>query len=167
MSTTPTITLHPRQPSPPSNPNPLPPLLHTPFGLAILELQGTINFTFPSSPSPSDDADADADPDKPAIPPNQIGHLIFPEYNPDALDPSSTAWMKRVYMHVGEHQRLMGEVKKLVKPLAVVRGRGRGRGRGKDDGAEVEGGVEELEVVDLVRFKIVFAQRPEPVTTVS
>ncbi|KAK4455662.1 chromosome transmission fidelity protein 8 [Podospora aff. communis PSN243] len=157
---TPTITLHPRQPNPPPSSNPFPPLLHTPFGLALLELQGTINFPAPSSPSPDNnsDNDDDDDPSRPQIPANQIGHLIFPEYNPDALDPSSTAWMKRVYMYVGEHQRLMGEVKKLPKPLAVV------RGRRKEEGAMEDEGVEELEVVDLVRYKIVFAQRPEPVT---
>ncbi|KAK0651425.1 chromosome transmission fidelity protein 8 [Cercophora newfieldiana] len=159
MSTT--ITLHPRQPLPPTpKTNPLPPLLQTPFGLVLLELQGTINF-----PSPSD-ADPDSPTDEthqPKIPPNQIGHLTFPEYNPDALDPTSTAWMRRVYMYVGEHQRLMGEVKKLGKPVAVVRGRGKGAGMGSEE----EEGVEELEVVDLVRYKIVFAQRPEPVTAVG
>jgi chromosome transmission fidelity protein 8 len=155
---TPTITLHPRQPIPPPPSNPLPPLLHTPFGLALLELQGTINFPTPSSPPPDDDDNDNPDPDRTQIPPNQIGHLVFPEYNPDALDPSSTAWMKRVYMCVGEHQRLMGEVKKLAKPVAVV------RGRDKEEGQMEDEGVEELEVVDLVRYKIVFAQRPEPVT---
>lgn len=89
-----------------------------------------------------------------------IGRVTFPDYRPDSIsfDPASAAWMKRVYMYVGEHQRLLGEVKKLPKALGVV------RRRGGIQGEEDEKGVEQLEVVEVVKYKIVFAQRPEPVT---
>ena len=100
--------------------------------------------------------------------------------------------MKRVYLYVGRHQRLTGEVKRLGKPLAVLRKRGtRGEGGGgggeeedekekeekeADEGA-MEGGdegttgegrgsgmaEEALEVVEVVQFKILFTSRPEPV----
>ncbi|KAB5585959.1 putative sister chromatid cohesion protein Ctf8 [Coniochaeta sp. 2T2.1] len=143
-STTPTpaVTLHTSLP--PTTPQtPLPPLLHTPAGLAILELQGTINVPDPDSFS--------------SVP---IGRLDFPAYNPNALDPTSTAWMKQVYMYVGQHQRLTGEVKKLPRALAVVRRRGEG-GERERAGEEEE---EELEVVDVVKYKLVFSSRPEPVT---
>lgn len=141
---TPSVTLH-LKPSPTTtptttttHPNPLPQLLQTPSGLALLELQGTFNTPAPDS---SDDAVA-------------IGRLDFPDYRPDSItfDPSSTAWMKRVYMYVGQHQRLTGEVKKLPKALGVVRRR--------------EGGEDELEIVEIVKHKIVFSSRPEPVGTV-
>ncbi|KAK1761410.1 chromosome transmission fidelity protein 8 [Echria macrotheca] len=163
MTTIPLI----RSPPPPSSQtttttkNPLPPLLRTPSGLAILELQGTINF-----PPPSDSSDTTI----------KIGRLIFPEYDPDQDGESEGGWMKRVYMYVGEHQRLMGEVRKLPRPFGVVssssssrRGEGEGDGGdGKGDGDGPDGrGVEVLEVVEVVRYKLVFGSRPEPVTGTS
>ncbi|KAJ4407482.1 hypothetical protein N0V82_009904 [Gnomoniopsis sp. IMI 355080] len=136
-TTTPGATLHPRTPctTSPSN-NPLPTLLHTPAGIALLELQGTINLP---------------DPDEAF----NIGRVDFPDYRPDAItfDPASTAWMRRVYLFVGQHQRLTGEVKKLPRAVAVVKRR---------DG-EGEEGKYELEVVEIVKYKIVFSSRPEPV----
>lgn len=56
-------------------------------------------------------------------------------------------------MYVGQHQRLTGEVKKLPRALGVVRRR------------EGAGGEDELEIVEVVRYKIVFSSRPEPVGT--
>lgn len=128
----PTIPLHlpPTDPPNPSAPNPLPQLLHTPTGLAILEIQGTINLPSPTPNSP-------------------IGRLVFPDYSPDA-PADDNAWMKRVHLYVGLHQRLTGEVKRLPRAVAVIRKR--------DDGAE-----DELEVVELVYWKVLFSSRPEPV----
>lgn len=71
--------------------------------------------------------------------------------------------MKRVYLYVGENQRMVGECKGLGRPFAVVRR----REVGGDEvmGGEEEGvGVgEELEIVEVVKYKIVFSGRPEPV----
>lgn len=148
------VTLHPSTTSPPTATtpgNPLPQLLQTPSGLALLELQGIINL-------PTADGDeASSQQQQQPIP---IGRLDFPEYRPDSItfDASSTAWMRRVYMYVGQHQRLTGEVKKLPRAVGVVRRRQRGEGP-EDDGPE------ELEVVEIVKYKIVFSSRPEPVGT--
>lgn len=60
--------------------------------------------------------------------------------------------MKRVFLFVGKHQRLHGEVKKLPKALAVM--------RRKQSGDE---NCEELEIVEIVKHKIIFSHRPEPV----
>lgn len=139
MASTVSLTKLPPPSHPP--PTPLPKLIQTPSGLALLELQGSINLP--------DDSET-----------VQIGSIEFPEYREDALDPTSTAWMKRVYLYVGQHQRLTGEVKKLPRPVAVIRRKGGGDGDGE------EGGKEELEVVEIVRFKLVFGSRPEPVTSV-
>ncbi|ROW00519.1 hypothetical protein VSDG_03258 [Cytospora chrysosperma] len=132
------------------HPSPLPQLLQTPSGLALLELQGTFN-----TPPPDSDGDGPGG----TVP---IGRLDFPDYRPDsvAFDASSTAWMRRVYMYVGQHQRLTGEVKKLPRALGVVRRREAAAG-------EEEGGGDgdELEIVEIVRHKIVFSSRPEPVGT--
>jgi chromosome transmission fidelity protein 8 len=143
-----------------SSPNPLPQLLQTPSGLAILEIQGTVNLpdllshqTSPSSPN--------------EIP---IGRLVFPFY--DAKQPDGGAnWMKKVWLYVGKHQRLTGEVKKLPKALAVIRKR---RGESEGDEMAVDGDVraggegegrQDLEVVEIVKYKILFSLRPEPVGT--
>jgi len=106
--------------------SPLPPLFSTPGGLALLELQATIH----------------GQPDMP------VAKLQFPLLDPSS--PDDAAWMKKVYLYVGAHQRLTGEVKKLPKPLGVVRRKEQGVG-------------EQLECIDIVKYKIVFTQRPEPV----
>ncbi|RYO80711.1 hypothetical protein DL766_002936 [Monosporascus sp. MC13-8B] len=149
-----TVKLHPQRASGEGvADNPLPQLVRTPSGLAILELQGTINLpeTDPESEGKSE-----------AIP---IGRISFPDYNPEFQDPSSTSWMKRVHLYVGQHQRLTGEAKKLPKALAVIRKRA-------PDGEDVdmadstsETTMDELEVVEIVKYKLVFSHRPEPVGT--
>ncbi|KAF2017092.1 hypothetical protein BU24DRAFT_366636 [Aaosphaeria arxii CBS 175.79] len=139
----PTIPLHLPDRTTSSQDNPLPPLLHTPSGLAILELQGTIHF-----PTPVPDAQ----------PSTLVGNIVFPHYKPDA-DPKDTKWMKRVYFYIGKNQRMAGECKKLAKPFAVVRKRGTSGGAGGGEGEDVdmeggEGGREELEIAEIVRYKI-------------
>lgn len=138
-------------PAAPTQSNPLPQLLQTPSGLALLELQGTINL-------PAADGDEGSQQQQQHVP---IGRLDFPDYRPDsiAFDASSTAWMKRVYMYVGQHQRLTGEVKKLPRAVGVVRRRQQSGAGDQDDRPE------ELEVVEVVKYKIVFSSRPEPVGT--
>lgn len=79
--------------------------------------------------------------------------MVFPHYTPGISDPNGGAWMKRVYFYIGKHQRMTGEIKKLAKPLAVLR---KAEGEGKEDG--------EVEVVEIVRYKILFGSRPEPVS---
>lgn len=83
---------------------------------------------------------------------------MFPDYS-DLIDPESTKWMKRVYLYAGRYQRMTGEVKKLAKPLAVIQRRERStteNGNGEQD---------ELEIVEIIKYKIIFASRPEPVGT--
>lgn len=125
--------------------NPLPQLLHTPSGLAILELQGTINF--PSTSTSEEDSTS-----TPSSSATEVGRLVFPHYTPGISDPNGGAWMKRVYFYIGKHQRMTGEIKKLAKTLAVLR-----KAEGKEEGA--------VEVVEIVRYKILFGSRPEPVSS--
>jgi chromosome transmission fidelity protein 8 len=159
------IPLHTKSTSlePDNATNPLPTLLQTPSGLALLEIQGDINL--PSH----DDEDAITSTENNGISTAQetpIGRLIFPDY--DAAHPASMAWMKRVYMYVGKHQRLTGEVKKLPKAIAVIRKRP-GTGQDGEEMEIVEGdgseSKEELEIVEIIKFKIIFSARPEPVGT--
>ncbi|KAK6844835.1 chromosome transmission fidelity protein 8 [Apiospora arundinis] len=140
--------------------NPLPPLIQTPSGLALLELQGTINL--PYHVGAEDDNN-----NAPEIP---IGRVWFPDYNANALDPTSTAWMKRVHMYIGQHQRMTGEVKKLPRAMAVIRKRAANADADTEmtDGApskEPSSSAEDLEIVEIIKYKLVFSSRPEPVGT--
>ncbi|KAJ4356110.1 uncharacterized protein N0V89_004138 [Didymosphaeria variabile] len=146
----PIIPLHPRSLAPASaasDSNPLPPLLRTPSGLALLELQGDIRFPPAAAQSST-----------------QVGKLVFPLYNPDLNAEDDTKWMKRVYFYVGKNQRMAGEVKRLGKPFAVIRKRETPNVEDvvMGDGEAVNAG-EELEIVEIVKYKILFAMRPEPV----
>ncbi|KAL6717378.1 hypothetical protein ACLMJK_005293 [Lecanora helva] len=136
----PTIPLHltPKDITKPTN-NPLPQLLQTPTGLAILEIQGTINL-------PPAEASSESTP---------VGRLVFPDHSPDAPE-SDVSWMKRVHLYVGLHQRLTGEVKKLPNPIAVIR---------KRELPPSGDGADEVEIMDIVYWKVVFSHRPEPVGT--
>ena len=138
--------------------NPLPGLLHTPAGLALLEIQGTINL-----PARNEQDSSSSDPNG-SVGSNEtlIGRLMFPDYHPDTQASGSTAWMKRVYLYVGKNQRLTGEVKKLPRAIAVIR-----RRRTEDSSVGVKDQPEELEVVEIVKWKILFSQRPEPVGTIE
>jgi chromosome transmission fidelity protein 8 len=140
--------------------NPLPQLLRTPSGLALLEIQGTLHISTPNLTSDENDL---------ASTETAVGRLVFPHYNPISPNPEDQSWMKRAYLYVGKHQRLTGEVKKLPKAIAILRKR---EERLVDkmelddeqilsERAELSG--EQLEVVEIVKYKILFASRPEPV----
>ncbi|KAL9043497.1 MAG: hypothetical protein Q9214_003318, partial [Letrouitia sp. 1 TL-2023] len=112
--------------------NPLPRLLHTPSGLALLEIQGTINMP---AFAPSNESDTSSPSSVP------LGRLVFPDYSPTDL---SEAWMKCVHLYVGRHQRMTGEVKKLPNPMAVLR-------RVAKNAAGSEN--EELEIGEIIYYK--------------
>lgn len=128
--------------------NPLPTILRTPSGLSLLEIQGTIH-TPPLRPEASKTAlSIDNCPITP------VGRLVFPNYS-EAISETGVR-TKTVHLYVGLHQRLTGEVKKLANPLAVIR-------RRAEDAKTEEAGGDELEIVDLVYYKMIFSSRPEPV----
>ncbi|KAI0974884.1 putative sister chromatid cohesion protein Ctf8 [Xylaria arbuscula] len=150
------VTLHPR-PTTVESPsaNALPQLIQTPAGLAILELQGTINL-----PQSDDNGGEIGDSEL------EIGRISFPDYHPDAPDASSTAWMKRVHLYVGQHQRLTGEVKKLSRAMAIIRKK---HTPGPDPdmaNPSPEDAKDDLEIVEIVKYKLMFSHRPEPVGSV-
>ncbi|KAI1132205.1 putative sister chromatid cohesion protein Ctf8 [Nemania abortiva] len=151
----PSVTLHPRTAvAEAPSPNPLPELIQTPSGLAILELQGTINL-----PQVYEDGGEIGHREL------QIGRITFPDYHPETQDASSTAWMKRVHLYIGQHQRLTGEMKKLPRAMAVIR-----KKSGSDQDVEMadssESVKEDLEIVEIVKYKLMFSHRPEPVGSV-
>ncbi|KAF4459562.1 chromosome transmission fidelity 8 [Fusarium albosuccineum] len=131
-----------------TKPSPLPQLLQTPSGLALLELQGVVNMP--------QGADGEL------LGNVEIGRIDFPDYLPDA---EGSAWMKRVHLYVGQHQRLTGEVKKLPRAIAVVQRRENKVITGSGGDSEEQG--DNLEVVEIVKYKLMFSNRPEPVGTAN
>ncbi|KEF55312.1 uncharacterized protein A1O9_08966 [Exophiala aquamarina CBS 119918] len=129
-----------------STSNPLPQLLQTPSGLAIVEIQGTIHgpHTLPSD-SPSSNSTVTT----------RLGRLEFPLY--DTQDKSDGKWMKKVYLYIGKHQRLTGEAKKLAKPLGVIQ---KANSAISDSAMDMNS---HLELVEVVKYKLLFSGRPEPV----
>ncbi|CAK4032265.1 related to sister chromatid cohesion Ctf8 [Lecanosticta acicola] len=139
----PSVPLHPpivEQRKGSDTDNALPPLLHTPSGLAMIELQGSVL-----------SEDEHIENVSTAL---RLGKLVFPE--------EDGVWDgKKVFLFVGSspertHQRMAGEVKKLVKPVAVLR-----RRTTNDDRAS-SGTGDEVEIAEVVRHKIIFSHRPEP-----
>ncbi|KAF2966537.1 hypothetical protein GQX73_g7068 [Xylaria multiplex] len=150
------VTLHLRSaiPEAPSS-NPLPQLIQTPSGLALLELQGTINL-----PQLDDDGGEIGNREI------EIGRISFPDYHPETQDASSTAWMKRVHLYVGQHQRLTGELKKLPRAVAIIRKRHRSALDAEMADSSSETVKEDLELIEIVKHKLIFSHRPEPVGNV-
>lgn len=133
--------------------SPLPQLIQTPSGLAILELQGTINLPTQFDQNGSEVAGHGL----------QIGRISFPDYHPETQDASSTTWMKRVHLYVGQHQRLTGEIKKLPKPLAVIRKKSRSERDVDMADVPAEAAKDDLEIIEIIKHKLMFSHRPEPV----
>ncbi|KYK61206.1 Chromosome transmission fidelity protein 8 [Drechmeria coniospora] len=140
------VKLYPQSKPEQTASNPLPKLLQTPGGLALLEMQGTLNLPTDSEGEALKDV--------------EIGRLEFPDYD-SVVDGS--AWMKRVQLYIGQHQRLTGEVKKLPRSIAVVRKR-ENRWLENSAGRYQEQG-DNVEVVEIVKYKLTFSNRPEPVNT--
>lgn len=169
----PTITLSPpsTRPTTDISSNPLPNLLQTPSGLAIIEMQGTINLPQNALDRIDADLEAGGHSDTKAQFETSIGRLIFPDYHPGETPADDKSWMKRVYLYVGQNQRMTGEVKAIPKPLAVLRRRQ--ADKSMDDGDEdgdvqmnekSEKDADELEIVDIIKYRIYFKLRPEPVS---
>ncbi|KAK4634518.1 hypothetical protein CLAFUR4_01868 [Fulvia fulva] len=120
--------------------NPLPAVLQTPSGLAMIEFQGSVL---------TENADAGMV--------LELGNLVFPPAEDDE-DEDGDWDGKRVFLFIGKHQRMAGEVKKLAKPVAVI------RRRPVDANANSSiPGSEDVEIAEIIYYRILFAHRPEPV----
>lgn len=116
-------------------------IISTPFGLCIIEIQGELNV--PLLPPSSEGIDpeflelfAKVNNMEIAV---KFGALEF-----DERDPS------KVVMFVGKSQRLLGTVETLREPLGVL----------KVPNEKVN---DSMEIVDIIKKKIIFRQRPLPI----
>ncbi|KAL9592020.1 MAG: hypothetical protein Q9179_007141, partial [Wetmoreana sp. 5 TL-2023] len=104
-------------------------------------------------PSLSDEAPDSSDASLSAT---TVGRIVFPDYDPDDVT-ESTSWMKRVHLYVGRHQHLTGELRKLPNPLAVIRRRPQA-----SRNASTPSETEQLEIAEVIYYKLLFSSRPEP-----
>lgn len=126
--------------------NLIPSLLQTPAGLAIIEIQGTIHL-----PSSDDHSDI------------EVGRLEFPLYDRAAHSDKEGPWMKKAHLYIGKHQVLNGEVKKLSKPLAVISKTLDNEFENPDTPPENDLQCDQLNILSVIYYKIIFSSRPEPV----
>lgn len=109
-----------------------PPVISTPYGLCMLEIQGQLNLPHVALDHTHDTVDVDG---HQAV---RFGRLQFDDEQPS-----------KVVLYIGNSQRLMGLVVDLPVPLGVVR--------------IPTGGEQLAEMVDIVRKKLLFKERPLPV----
>lgn len=135
-------------------------LITTPYGLALLEIQGELNLPHTKPDIPLNQLlPLDQEKMKNFITVDDIydavkfGHLQFDEK--DDL---------RVTLFIGKSQRLIGNVAKLDVPLGVLKvplKQEARNGHGDVDMDEEE--EQEIQMVDIVRAKMIFKQRPLPI----
>lgn len=122
--------------------NRLPPVLRTPSGTIMMDIQGVINLG--ESPLITGELDVGVDKSsKEHKGPVRIGQFDYPD---DAKDGSQVSLM------IGNNQKLWGTLQKLKVPLAVL-----------DMTRRPEGDDAEIPVVDIIKYKALFNKRPEPV----
>ncbi|KAL7662864.1 Chromosome transmission fidelity protein 8 [[Candida] zeylanoides] len=114
------------------------PVIATPAGLAIVEIQGDLNLpdALPAADAPYDVKSRFATVDGlyTAI---QFGTMIL-----DPRDPT------KVTLYIGKSQRLLGTIVTLATPLGVLR---------------MDAAAQQIKMVDIVRRKVLFKDRPLPI----
>ncbi|KAK9248189.1 chromosome transmission fidelity protein 8 [Lipomyces tetrasporus] len=108
-----------------------PQVLQTPSGLALIEIQGTLN---------TGQSSADGTP-------SEIGRLTFD---------GKTAWL-----WIGDYQRMEGTIVDLSPPFGVLRRVTRQESEKQEENGSPDGTA--VEIVEVIRKKILFTSRPEPV----
>lgn len=79
----------------------------------------------------------------------KFGNLVF--------DPHDD---KKVTLFIGKSQRLLGNIVKLQTPLAILR---IPTNRNGDDDDDMVDDKEDIKIVDIVKAKLIFKQRPLPI----
>ncbi|RCK57645.1 Chromosome transmission fidelity protein 8 [Candida viswanathii] len=127
-------------------------LIFTPYGLTLLEIQGELNLPLEhptGEPQSAEDAEylSNFITVKDVYHAVKFGNLVF-----DAHDD------KKVTLFIGKSQRLLGNVVKLQTPLAVMR---IPTNRDEDDMDDEDD--QKVKLVDIVKAKLIFKQRPLPI----
>ena len=137
-------------------------LIFTPYGLMLLEIQGELNLPneFPQG-QPKTDEDHKYLNNFITI--NEIQHAVkFGNLVFDEKDNS------KVTLYIGKSQRLLGNVVKLSTPLAVLRIPLKNEDEmmvdsNNDNVNKFKQEEELIKLVDIVKAKVIFKQRPLPI----
>lgn len=139
-----------------------PNLITTPYGLALLEIQGELNLPHTKPDIPLDQLlPLDQEKMKNFVTVDDIydavkfGHLQF-----DSKDEL------KVTLFIGKSQRLIGNVVKLDIPLGVLKIPVKKEVPSGDGDADMDmdGDVDQnIQMIDIVRAKMIFKQRPLPI----
>lgn len=120
-------------------------LISTPYGLLMLEIQGELNL--PSEVPPETDQTGQR---ANFATVDELYHAVkFGKLDFDEKDPS------KVTLFIGKSQRLLGTIVNLDTPLGVLRIPARPEGNNETG--------EDIKMVDIVKKKIIFKQRPLPI----
>lgn len=137
------------------NNNVLPSVLHTPSGLALIEIQGKIHIgnrpLIQSALDLQHLTDEDTE-DQCSIDSGQQKKLGTVEFLDNGKD---------VCLVIGKHQRLRGKISELKTPLAVLKlNAGDETGSAEQQG---DGDIRTIPILEVIKYKILFNLRPEPV----
>lgn len=124
----------------------VPSILKTPTGLLLIEVQGTLHIgqkALVSSGSLGLDANETV---------SKASHDLIGVFDFSELEKGG----KEIVLNVDRHQRLRGKVVKLKDPIAIVRTDAVSDSTNPDEAPEIP-------IIDIVEFKAVFSNMPEPV----
>lgn len=124
----------------------VPSILKTPTGLLLIEVQGTLHIgqkALVSSGSLGLDANETV---------SKASHDLIGVFDFSELEKGG----KEIVLNVDQHQRLRGKIVKLKDPIAILRTDAISDSTNPDEPPEIP-------IVDIVEFKAVFSNMPEPI----
>ncbi|KAI5970286.1 hypothetical protein CANMA_000638 [Candida margitis] len=136
-------------------------LITTPYGLALLEIQGELNLPHTKPDIPLDQlSPLDQEKMRNFVTVDDIYDAVkFGQLHFDTKDDS------KVTLFIGKSQRLIGNVVKLDVPLGVLKIPLNQQKSSRDEDVDMDGGEteQEIQMIDIVRAKMIFKQRPLPI----
>ncbi|KAG7663560.1 uncharacterized protein J8A68_002946 [[Candida] subhashii] len=144
--------LNPQPPSTATPKSPQDPIISSPLGLVIIEIQGELNL--PTTVPTNNTEETQEYISENFITVDRIYDAVkFGKIEFDTRDE------KKVTLFIGKSQRLIGSIVNLDKPLGVLRVPIK-REDDMEEGLEEEDGIK---LVDVVRKRMIFKQRPLPI----
>lgn len=130
-------------------------IISTPYGLSILEIQGELNLP-QSFPQANENHKPEYLENFARV--NDIYEAV--KFGRLEFDPKNQS---NVTLYIGKSQRLLGSMVNLETPLAVLRIKTETNNEDTEQGSLEENKDESIKIVDIVKKKIIFKQRPLPI----
>lgn len=130
-------------------------IISTPYGLSILEIQGELNLP-QSFPQANENHKPEYLENFARV--NDINEAV--KFGRLEFDPKNQS---NVTLYIGKSQRLLGSMVNLETPLAVLRIKTETNNEDTEQGSLEENKDESIKIVDIVKKKIIFKQRPLPI----